>query len=723
MTRRLAALLALVVLLAAACSTGGDADEGTAPDETTTTQQGSGAPTTTGPIGSGPPPIVEALRIEVLSSQPDRISGDDARVRVTPGPGQSIDDVSVLLDDVDVTGQLRRDGDALEGVITGLIEGNSTLVARAGGEEAVQRLRAWPLTGPMISGPHLPLHGCTTEAAGLGAPLDDDCSAPPQVTWRYVTTAGTIADLPAGGALPADLATAAIEGTDVPLFVRVERGVVNRSLYEIATIAPSPDDRSIGTAGWNRRLLLRAGGACSTTYGQGTLRPIDDVDSLRLGYAVLTASLIDQGALCNDVVAAETAMMLKERAIELLGPPEHTIGVGERAGGALLHLLVQNYPGIVNGVVATDPLADLITALPTAADCALLARYETSGAGALLSADQRAAIAGQASPDACARWTAELFGELVPAQGCDPAVPAGSGVRCTYDDSIRNQLGTDTSGRVWTTFDNEGLQYGLEALNAGTIDVEQFLDLNRRIGGVDRDGNLIDERGVAALDGIARAYETGRVSMAGGDQLDVPIIDIDRYDDEAGSLYDRHRAFALRDRLTRGRDPEAAPGFQIWTRDADDPRTAGVTAEAVSVVDDWLTALAQEPGGGDLSTTLRTTRPAEAVDNCLVVGEAEPRRGVTVYDEDEGACTEAFPIGGDPRTEAGGPRSGHVLKCELKAPDPADYEVDLTAEQYRELQEIFPRGVCDWFVPSAGQTTPAAPDRSYEDATSPLQDL
>lgn len=732
MTRRAVALVLAGALLLAACSTGGSDDEATPPsDQTTTTEQGAGAPTTTGPIGSADPPIADALRIEVLSSQPDRISGDDARIRVTPGPGQRADEVQVLVGDRDVTAQLTAEGDALEGVITGLIEGNSTLVARAGGEEAVQRLRTWPLTGPMISGPHLPLVGCTTEGLGLGPATDDACSAPRQVTWRYATTEGELADLPAGDALPADLATATIAGREVPLFVRVERGVINRSPYELTTVAPAPDDAQVGDAGWNQRLLLRASGPCATTYGQGGLRSPADLGSLRLGYAVLTASFVDQDAGCNDVLAAETAMMAKERAIELLGRPRHTIGVGERAGAAVLHLLVQDYPGIVNGVVATDPLPDLITTLPAVADCRLLARYGETAAGKLLSARQRAAIAGQAAPEACERWTDELEAELLPTVGCDPALPLErsydplarpDGVRCTYHDALRNQLGTDLSGRVWTTIDNEGLQYGLEALNDGVISFEQFLDLNREIGGLDRDGGLTADRSIAAFDGVAKAYETGRVSLAGGDQLAVPMIDIDRFDDATGTLYDRRRAFAQRDRLTRGREADAAPGFQIWTRDADDPRTSGVTAEAIAVIDRWLTALGDDAEGGELAEVLRRTRPEDAVDNCLVPGEDEPRRGVDVYEEG-GACVGAFPVGGDPRTVAGGPRSGHVLKCERKAPDLADYELDLTAAQLDQLIEVFPTGVCDWFVPSVGQTTPAAPDRSYEDATSPLQSL
>ncbi|HRW39135.1 MAG TPA: hypothetical protein P5254_15660, partial [Aquihabitans sp.] len=89
-----AAIAAL--LLATSCSTGGGDDEA---GPTTTTEAGSAAPTTTGPIGSGPPPVEDGLRIEVLSSQPDRVSGDDARIRVTPGPDHDVGELRVTLDD------------------------------------------------------------------------------------------------------------------------------------------------------------------------------------------------------------------------------------------------------------------------------------------------------------------------------------------------------------------------------------------------------------------------------------------------------------------------------------------------------------------------------------------------------------------------------------------------------------------------------------------------
>jgi hypothetical protein len=723
--RRLAVAALALSVLAAGCSNDDGADEGAS--STSTTEAAESAPTTTGPLGSGTSPIADGIRIEILSSQPDRVTGDEARVRVTPPPGGSTSDLQLLLDDRDVTSQLVAVDGALEGVVTGMIEGNGTLTARAGDLEAIQRVRAWPRTGPVFSGPQPTSLTCTTDALGLGAPLDDACSAAPVVRWRYVRDDGSVADLASPTERPADLATTTVDGREVPMVVRVERGVTNRSPYEIAWLDDAPQDEAAGD-GWNGALLYRVAGDCATTYAQGALSSAVDATFLREGYAIATASFTDPGAQCNDVVAAETASMVKERVIEAIGRPAFTIGEGRRGGAALLHLVAQNYPGIVNGIVATEPLPDHLTSISLAHDCLLLARYDQTPAGRALTDAQRVAIAGGA-PGSCAARADLLGAELDPVRGCDALPPERryeptsnrSGLRCTFHDAHRNQLGTDpTTGWAHRPIDNVGLQYGVEALNAGDLSFEQFLDLNRSIGGLDADGTPVAERTEAELEGVALAYETGRVSMGGGDQLAIPIIDLDLHDGDAATAFDHLGPFALRDRLTRGAGAEAAPGFQIWTIAADDPRAAEAPVAAVAAMRTWLEALAEETGGGPLPEVLARTRPDDAVDRCWLVGEDEALEGVDVYEED-GACADAFDAGGDPRTAAGGPSSGHVLKCELRVPDPSDYAVELTADQFDELLDVFPTGVCDFFVPSVGQTTPAAPDRTYEDVTSPEQ--
>lgn len=743
--RRALVLATALALAATSCSTG---DEEA--DSTTTTENVAGGPTTSVPLGGTPSPIPDGIRIEVLSSQPDRVSGSDARIRITPAPGRQASDLTVTLGEDDVTDQLDEVDGALEGVVDGFVEGTSTLEVRdaSGGdgpdERALQRIRAWPITGPVFSGPHLPLLACSTVEAGLGEPTDADCSAPTKVLWRYLSTDGSLKPLPDGAgpdAPPADLGTATVDGEEVPGYVRVEKGVINRSVYELASIDPTPRDDDPTGAGWNDRFLYRFGGGCGTTYGQGrSLTTAEDPAFLAQGYVVATATFNTFQVQCNDVLSAETALMVKERAIEVFGKPAFTIGEGASGGAIQLHLLIQNYPGIVNGAVASLPFPDAMSIAPGVTDCGLLLAYY-GREGATLSSTQRAAINGHASPATCQTWAASFLPAIDPSTGCDPKIPAEEvydaernpgGLRCTLQDANRYQLGIDEeTGWARRPLDNIGVQYGLKALNEGAITVDQFLDLNEAIGGYDLDGNIVDERHAADPDAVLHAYETGRVVTGAGDLTVVPLIDLDLYTDPVGDIHDRFRAFSLRDRLAPSGDPEEAPGFQIWTRPPPeggliealgDATTATTLAlDAVRVIDEWLTALAADRSGGPLSEVLRRTRPDEAVDNCVLPGETEPITGTDTYAEGSD-CAEAYPLADDPRTAAGAPRSNAVLKCTLKAPDLADYEVPFTPAQQERLLEVFASGVCDWDRPGVGAVSPATPDRSYEEVPAPGQD-
>lgn len=731
----LAVGLALAVLVSA-CSSDDPADRADPADRdrtTTTTEADGSASTTTTEPGAGPSPVKDGIRIEVLSSQPDRVTGPDARIRVTPAEGQAVGDLRVDLGGTDVTGQLRPVDGALEGVVIGFVEGSSTLTAKGGGKTAVQRIRSWPLAGPMISGPHLPLLACSTAEHGLGEPTDADCNAPTTVSWRYVSTDGSIKDLPdpGRGALPADVAVAPgpIAGRkDVPLVVRYEVGVLNRSVYEIATLDPSPGgaDSDQSDADWNQRLVYRFGDGCGATFGQGSSTvPALDATLLRQGYAVATATFNSGAVQCNDVLSAETTMMVKERFVEEFGVPDLTIGEGTGMGAALVHLLQQNYPGIVDGAVAVDPLPDIVTVWSGIGDCTLLARYYETPEGKALTPDDRAAIGGSPSDQTCPRWLATTGGLFDPTTGCDPKIAADKiydqsarpgGVRCTLQDANANQFGRSAIAPVAARpFDNVGVQYGLEALNAKRITFDQFVDLNQKVGGLDLDGRYQSKRIAAQPEEVATAYQSGRVSAGTGDQRKLPTIEVSRYDDPTGAVDEHFRPFALRDRYARGGPATSVPSFQVWTRPAADPTAL---PDALADLDQWLTKLNARSGGSTNAAAITQARPAGAADNCVVAGRPQPLRGSKIYDE-PGPCLDAYPIAGDPRIAAGGPRSDDVLKCELKPIDPEDYEVELSPDQLSRLDQVFPDGVCDWSASGVGQTAPSMTDRTYEDADNP----
>ena len=70
------------------------------------------------------------------------------------------------------------------------------------------------------------------------------------------------------------------------------------------------------------------------------------------------------------------------------------------------------------------------------------------------------------------------------------------------------------------------MQCGLAAFNAGKINFNQFLDINRLAGGYDINGNIVADRMVADLDALQLAYETGRINDSAHGLTMLPIIDM-----------------------------------------------------------------------------------------------------------------------------------------------------------------------------------------------------
>ncbi|MFT2520552.1 DUF6351 family protein, partial [Escherichia coli] len=70
-----------------------------------------------------------------------------------------------------------------------------------------------------------------------------------------------------------------------------------------------------------------------------------------------------------------------------------------------------------------------------------------------------------------------------------------------------------------------GVQYGLAALNKGTITVKEFLDLNEKVGGYDRDGNVQAARAQADAGALEATYSGGfKNSFTGPGLANIPII-------------------------------------------------------------------------------------------------------------------------------------------------------------------------------------------------------
>ncbi|MFC4014222.1 DUF6351 family protein [Nonomuraea purpurea] len=699
-----------------------------------------------GPVPANAAEKAGGLAFTVLSSRPQVVSGGNALVRLdVPGEVRA-GDVRVDRDGTEVTSSFRSvdGGRALEGLVTDLRAGRNVLTAKARGLPPARIVLAdHPVTGPVFAGAHEQPFICDTAAfttvtgSKLGPPADADCSVATRVDHVYRTTAGKFAPLPADQPRPADLAwTTTSAGRRVPYIVRVETGTINRAIYETsmlddpATPAPDPWHRSDG---WNGRLIYTFGGGCPGGWyvqGRNTGGVMDDV-MLRQGYAVASSSLNVFGNNCNDLLAAETTSMVKERFVEAYGVPAFTIGWGCSGGSYQTHQIGDNYPGLLDGIVSGCSFPDVgFGTINTISDARLLDHYFREVAPGALSQEQQRAVSGFGRWESIANL-AGGGGRIDPRIFCPAQLPAElryqpetnpTGARCDVYDHTVNVYGRDPrTGFARRPLDNTGVQYGLGALRDKTITFDQFLDLNERIGGFDADANPVPERTSADPVATRAAYRSGRMLNGGAGLARMPMIDYRAYTDDlpGGDIHMRFQSFATRERLQK-----ANGTFANQVMLAEDNRYGGfslaspVLADALTQMDRWLTALtADGRPGGALDKVVRN-KPRELTDACWT-RDAEPRKIVEPQVAGNGTttCETLYPVWTSPRLVAGASMANDIVKCRLRPIDPATYGTPLTADQLSRLRKVFRGGVCDWSAPGIGQQGLAGTWQSFPSKT------
>jgi hypothetical protein len=663
--------------------------------------------------------------VEVVSTRADMVTGGQALVRVDVPRTVPPHRVRVSIDGRDVTDAFASDphgNRSLLGVVDGLKLGDNTIKVTAKGEgrgrpSAELIVVNHPITGPVFSGPHQTPFICQTEAFGLGPALDADCSAVTRVEYVYRTTGGTFRPFDPNGPTPADLAqTTTTEGDTVDYLVRLETGTINRAVYQIALLhqpgTPLPDPWT-DTRGWNGRLVYTFGGGCDAGFRQGasTGGVLND-GLLSPGFAVASSSQNVFGNNCNDIISAETAMMVKEYFIESFGPETATIGFGCSGGSMQVQLIAQNYPGILDGIVPQCSYPDITTLITPIVDCSLIGRaiQEGSQSWSLAQISAVTGFADNGNIETCGLWTLFFSPAWIVPAPCPAVIPASlvydpdtnpDGVRCTIHDNTVNAYGIDPgTGFARRPVDNVGVQYGLTAFNDGVINFDQFAQLNELAGGYDADGNLVDQRTVANAEALRIAYQTGRVNSGAGGLADLPIIDVRGYTETNVDIHDRFRSFSTRERLLAANGH--ADNHVIWIAD----RTTGIVGaphhhEALLLMDQWLAAIRSDTDPGTASEKVVRNKPDEAVDTCWTPTGERIVEPATL--DGPGICNTHYPSHADPRVVAGAPVANDVLKCQLKPIDRDDYRHRLTDAQLQRLEAAFPDGVCDYTQPGVGQ--------------------
>jgi hypothetical protein len=265
-------------------------------------------------------------------------------------------------------------------------------------------------------------------------------------------------------------------------------------------------------------------------------------------------------------------------------------------------------------------------------------------------------------------------------------------------DAARNVYGVDpATGAALRPFDNVGVQYGLNALNAGVITPTQFLDLNEKIGGVDRDSNYRPARTSGDPLAIRRAYQAGLTLGANGGLKSIPIFDNAQTNEQGGYHYAWFH-FAVRNRI-REANGGSSDNFVMW-------RSSNAAA-AQELFDRWMAAYRSDPSSDDQRAKVLRARPAAFVEGCYDKSTPPvfvPER-LEFTAKPVTKCSELYPVYSNPRREAGGPLSANTLKCQVKPVDQRDYQVPFSSDELARLKAIFPGGVCDWSKPGVNQMT------------------
>ncbi len=494
-----------------------------------------------------------------------------------------------------------------------------------------------------------------------------------------------------------------VNGRRVPYIVRLETGTINRAVYQIAllldpaTAAPP----TLASPAWNGRLIYTFGGGCMAGYQQGddSGGVLNDLH-LSAGYAVASSSLNAFNNNCNGVLSAETMMMVKERFIETVGVPKHTIGWGGSGGAMAQYVIAQNYPGLLNGIIPSATFPDATTYFIESEDCRMVLRPYLNKTS--LSEEQKRAIGGFSTWGTCDRSYANRPGRVNPVD-CDAAIPQAlryhpvtnpKGARCSIYDGMVTIFGRDPkTGFARSPHDNVGVQYGLGALNAGVISKEVFLDLNEKVGGFDIDAQPQPARTVGNADAIRIAFESGMTNSGAGGLREVPIIDARSYTDPTGDFHESYHSFKARARLVKA---NGHANNQVILR-AQGPSFTKIQGEYLAQMDRWLDAIAADTSAAPLPEKVVRAKPADLVDACWT-NEGQKIAEPAVYGQ-AGKCNSLFPPGSAPRLQAGAPLADDVWKCALKPIDAKDYKVAFTDAEKTRLQAIFPSGVCDWTRP------------------------
>ena len=569
-----------------------------------------------------------------------------------------------------------------------------------------------------------------------------------------------------------DIDRVTVNGKTTDFVVRLETGTINRFFYSIAVLRGEGETAAKpNTSNWNKRLIYQFRGGVGVGRRQGNMsrKSIIDrrADQLARGYAVVYSTANQTSNHYNIWLAEDTARRLKKQFAALYAEPLYTVGIGGSGGAIQQYLIAQNAPGVLDAAVPLYSYPDMVSQTIYVFDCEPLEyffdvvaaedprwrdvseREAVIGLATRQEFDHRFKILENAAAlfDGRYRTTANGASECVQGwRGLVPLVnnpnfihfsnsyadPVAKNTHWTHWEDLRDFYGAGENGYANSAWDNQGVQYGLNALKQGHISVDEFLRLNATIGGwkdpteqggeklwfmngdvfpmdlsvwSEHNMNLgsLDNpapRSVASVEAIRGIYRSGHVFL--GD-VEIPIVDVRHYLEGELDMHHSLASFSSRERIRRARGH--ADNQLIWvSHKSYDP-----VDEALDIIDHWMQKIIEHP---ELGVT--GNKPVEATDRCFDENGNVLAAGPGVWNGDwnqkaSGACMQQYPIYSTPRQMAGAPITGDVFKCALQpveralAKDAYGPATAAIVERIDDLRRIFPEGVCNYNAPDVGR--------------------
>jgi hypothetical protein len=672
--------------------------------------------------------------LRVLSSDPSLVTGGDALVSVSIPAGASASKIKVTLNGKDVTDQLTLDAatHTLRGLISGMSIGDNRLAAHVSGRGTTTlTLTNYPIGGPVFSGPQLQPWLCTTNAMGLGDPIDAQCNAPTKYEYFYMSNAsGKFEAYNPNNPPPAtDIATTTTDqNVTMNYIVRRETGTANRGIYQIAVLFdPSQPWTALKPQkGWNHKVFIPLTGGFTKNWSQSLIETtpssliLNDM-ALKRGFMTAKNTQMQYATNADSVRGAESLMMLKEHIAKQYGSIRYTFAAGGSGGSMEQMLTTNNYPGMLQGIIPQSMYTDTWAApFQEIYDCHLLVNYfKTTSPTLWTDPGQRIAVYGHIDETTCNFFETIFTPRMMPSM--DTGLPAAqtynattnpTGARGALQDYQVNYLGRrprnlwsapETAagfGFARSEYDNVGVQYGLKALIDGKISAEQFVDMNEKVDGTDIDFNRVPTRTTGDPRTAAIMYRTGFFNDTR--QLDtVAILGPRPPDPDPIASHSMYHSFITRDRLKKAHG--SADNQVIWIIPG---YNIGLPDELSFVsMDRWLTAIEADKSSDSLAAKVIKNKPSDVVDGCWLAGQPV-NLGTQIRDLKECTSPGLYPVHGSPRTVAasGSRNATFITKCQPKPLSKRDYPPIFTDAQWVRLRATFPNGVCDWTEPDVAET-------------------